>query len=128
MFIKKGKDTQLFFCLPTIIIKPYQTNSWVSAKKIVLLGFLHYYVRFELIQIKRKIDYTIDQEIMERLNTVLNTQGFFISEPNKMQSFLKANSNLILLLRNGDIHHPYFQDTMINLLQFEPFVKKGNQT
>lgn len=122
---KKGKKQNCFFILPSIVMTNYKQNTWLSETKYITIGFLRYFFEITITKFTKAIDYTITDELIQSIVTICNSRGFHIHDIEALKKWLKENKNLILLLKNTNLNHVYLQKTLINIIQYQSFIKQG---
>lgn len=122
---KKGKKQNCFFILPSIVMTNYKQNTWLSETKYITIGFLRYFFEITITKFTKAIDYTITDELIQSIIKICNAKGYHINDIELLKIWLKENKNLILLLKNTNLNHVYLQKTLINIIQYQSFVKQG---
>lgn len=122
--IEKGKRSNCFFCIPTVIFTDYRQNTWNSKTRSIVIGFLNFYYQINITKTDKEIDYSLTPNIFSTIQGILNKYGYHISDSEKLKAFLSKEKNIIILVKNGqDGKHPYFQTVLFNILRFTDFVK-----
>lgn len=122
--IKKGIKTNCFFILPSFIMTNYKQNTWMSETKYISFGFLKFYMQINITKINKTIDYKITQDLIEKINYILTLHDYFISDNEKLNEYLEKNKNIIILLKNCYSGHKYLQNTFLNIIKYNDFIKK----
>lgn len=124
--ITKGKKTNCFFIIPSVIKTNSKQNTWNSETKSFVIGFLSWFIQIDIITINKVVDYTITKEVLQNIHAVLSKNKYFVADIGGLEEYLKANKNIILLIKNSPIKHKYTQNTIFNILQYQSFVKAKN--
>lgn len=122
--VKYGKKNNCFFFTPSIVLTNNKQSSWISETRYITIGFLKYFYQVGITKINKKIDYSVNQHLIESIGFILSKHNYYISNPNELQTYLEKNKNIILLLRNCNPNNLYLQISFLNIIRFQSFIRK----
>lgn len=122
----KGIKKNCFFFLPSLIYVKYRQNTWASETCSFVFSWLCFFFQVNKTKVNRDLSYSLTQEVMEIINSILLNQDYYIKNNSKLRVLLSETDcrELVLLCKNIP-NHPYLpQIVMSNLLHHNDCIEK----
>lgn len=125
--IQKGKkENHFFFLFPSIVISPKKFLHWDIRMFSIFLGWGKYYIQFNIFETIKNTSTEVLKPDMVALLSLLKSEGLTLSSEaksmNQALEFLNKNSFLTLLLKNGNLEHPYLKEIISSYFRNQNFI------
>lgn len=120
----RGKNEKFSFWLPTIMVSSKHFLSWDTLMFSVFFAWGKNFIQFNICEVIQNTDTAVYKETLHTLVEALKETSIEISDGSEAVNFLKKNTHIVLVLKNGNIHHHYIQNLLYNALSNQPFIRQ----
>lgn len=123
----RGKNEKFSFWLPTIMVSSKHFLSWDTLMFSIFLAVGKNFIQFNICEVIQNTDTAVYKETLHTLVEALKETNIEITDGTEAVNFLKKNTHIVLVLKNGNIQHHYIQNLIYNSLANQSFVKQTKE-
>lgn len=128
-FAENKKAAGNIFCLlPTIIFSKSKLISWDVKGFSIFFGWLKFSFQINVCKEILSLNPKITEELMAKIAKFAKREQIKIKKSAQIVEFLNKQPNLILLLNNTDLSHPYIEKVFKSILQQADFSSADQTT